>query len=66
MTMPNGRPAWPNQEIPEHPEPYPYVFMGFELARATEAAALAAGRYVGLGLPQQADEEASISLLTRS
>lgn len=63
MTIHNGRPAWPNHEIPEHPEPYPYVFMGFELARATEAAALAAGRYVGLGLPQQADEEASTSLL---
>lgn len=40
-----------------------HVNLGFELVRATEMAALAAGRYVGLGLRTQADNVATDTLL---
>ena len=40
-----------------------HVNLGFDLVRATEAAALAAGRYIGLGLGAEADRVASQTML---
>lgn len=40
-----------------------HINLGFELARVTEAAALAAGRFVGLGLRQRADEVATAAMM---
>jgi fructose-1,6-bisphosphatase II len=42
----------------------PWRNLGLDLMRATEAAALAAGRWVGLGQPLAADREATDSMLT--
>lgn len=36
--------------------------LGFDLIRATEAAALAAGRWMGLGKPEEADEAAAAAM----